>query len=113
MAQLAPAYGDSSCGGPVPVGGPRVRRTTAASTTSSNSAAQGELAFQIRDLSIAFGMFFAELIIPPLQALDLLRLPRIRMRDALGRSRSSIRQALGPSPTHSPYGTPVTSGCTA
>jgi hypothetical protein len=62
------------------------------------------------DLSFAVGEFFAELIILPLQALDFLRGPRIGMRGAIGRSPFSLHRALGPSRTHSPYGTPVTLG---
>jgi len=74
---------------------------------------QGELAFQIRDLAIALGQFFAEALILSLQSLDFGGLRAIATGSLFPSTRSPISRPSRPRGTHAPYGTLVMSACTA
>jgi hypothetical protein len=74
--------------------------------------AQGELAFQIRDLSIALRQFLPEPLILSLQSLDFLCRGTIAIGGLLS-TRSSGSRRSRPLGTHEPYGTLVMSACTA
>jgi hypothetical protein len=74
---------------------------------------QGELALEIRDLSIALCQFLAQALILSLQSLDFLRLAIIAIGGLLRSTRAPVTRPSRPLGTHAPYSPLVVSACTA
>jgi hypothetical protein len=104
---------DFSCGGPLPAADRPGHRTRAIWKTWWNSAAEmASCPSRSAIFPIALAQFLAKPVILPLQSLDLLRLAAIRKR-VLSRHRWRPLRTARARQTHAPYGTLMTSGCTA